>query len=450
MNKVKNMWYDEERRLLADGYHVSINGKTCKTEIFESFIPPLLRFFHISNMSPSGWIGLPKNKTLCISSDEKTTHCDYEFELLFRDIVPLREKEDRVPFKIMSFDIEASSSHGDFPVPIKTYKKLATNVIDILNKLDDIQLEPDELIRYSVLHGFKMLNHDTIEYDEEDDKKIIMNLFNTYVDTEYPKKAPTLKNIENALKKIMSHEIDDVNQVPVSTENTIMQSFENASKHVDEADTGNFNHTGEEDDCGDDDGETKSQAHVKRIALKGTGKKIANTKNKTSVSELINSQSTTRELKINHLTEIFGSYLPSVEGDKVTFIGSTFLTYGEKKPNYNHCIVLDTCDDLGIENTDIESYDTEQKVLLAWRDLVIRENPDIIIGYNIFGFDYNVFLRAQETGCASKFIEISKLKDHMCGTFDETTGRYDIEHSSITLQVERMILATSRCQVVFN
>ena len=36
MNKVKNMWYDEGRRLLADGYHVSINGKTCKTEIFES------------------------------------------------------------------------------------------------------------------------------------------------------------------------------------------------------------------------------------------------------------------------------------------------------------------------------------------------------------------------------------------------------------------------------
>ena len=27
-------------------------------------------------------------------------------------------------YKICSFDIEASSSHGDFPVPIKDYKKL--------------------------------------------------------------------------------------------------------------------------------------------------------------------------------------------------------------------------------------------------------------------------------------------------------------------------------------
>jgi hypothetical protein len=38
--------------------------------------------------------------------------------------------EVRVPYKIMSFDIEASSSHGDFPVPIKSYKKLTTNTIN--------------------------------------------------------------------------------------------------------------------------------------------------------------------------------------------------------------------------------------------------------------------------------------------------------------------------------
>ena len=35
----------------------------------------------------------------------------------------------------MSFDIEASSSHGDFPVPIKSYKKLATNIIEYFETL---------------------------------------------------------------------------------------------------------------------------------------------------------------------------------------------------------------------------------------------------------------------------------------------------------------------------
>lgn len=39
-----------------------------------------------------------------------------------------------VPYKICSFDIEASSSHGDFPLPIKSYKRLAANLIDVYYK----------------------------------------------------------------------------------------------------------------------------------------------------------------------------------------------------------------------------------------------------------------------------------------------------------------------------
>ena len=89
-----------------------------KTEIYESFIPPLLRFFHILDISPSGWLGLPKTKT-SVSTNKETTCCDFEFEILFKDIILPSEKEDRIPLKIMSFDIEASSVLYDFPVPIK-------------------------------------------------------------------------------------------------------------------------------------------------------------------------------------------------------------------------------------------------------------------------------------------------------------------------------------------
>jgi DNA polymerase elongation subunit (family B) len=443
MNKAKNIWYDDERRLLADGYYISILGTPCKTEIYESFIPPLLRFFHILDMSPSGWIGMPKSKTVSISEFEKTTYCDFEFEILYKDIIPLREKEDRIPLKIMSFDIEASSSHGDFPIPIKTYKKLSTNIIDIMRKMDDIELDPEEIIRYSVLQAFGMLTKENIEYDDEDDKVLIQKMFTTYIDTIYPKKSPTEKKVKTSIKNIMSHMIEDITHVPVSSENTLLKSFENAYKRGGDDGEGAGNYGGyseekDEEDYEDDDKpklKTKQNySGVKRVNISGSGSKSFKNANKTGISALIQSQTTPRELKINHLTEVFGMYLPPVEGDKVTFIGSTFLTYGEKKPHYNHCIVLDTCADLGIENTDIESYNTEQEVLLAWRDLVIRENPDVIIGYNIFGFDYNfMFLRAQETNCAAKFIEISKLKDHMCGTLDDNTGKYDIEHSSITL-----------------
>ena len=49
-------------------------------------------------------------------------------DLSNKNIEPIPEKENLVPYKICSFDIEASSSHGDFPLAIKDYKKLATNI----------------------------------------------------------------------------------------------------------------------------------------------------------------------------------------------------------------------------------------------------------------------------------------------------------------------------------
>ena len=137
-NKVKNFWYkdninddgEKERVLLPQGLWF----KDCHVELYEANIPPLLRFFHLREISPSGWVALPCNKTTEFSGSNKTTSCDYEYTIGYKNIIPLNNKETRVPYKIMSFDIEASSSHGDFPVPIKSYKKLATNIVDYFDK----------------------------------------------------------------------------------------------------------------------------------------------------------------------------------------------------------------------------------------------------------------------------------------------------------------------------
>ena len=52
LNKMKNLWYDSDRRLLVNGFYISIRGRPAKTEIYESFIPPLLRFFPHSQHQP--------------------------------------------------------------------------------------------------------------------------------------------------------------------------------------------------------------------------------------------------------------------------------------------------------------------------------------------------------------------------------------------------------------
>jgi DNA polymerase elongation subunit (family B) len=133
------------------------------------------------------------------------------------------------------------------------------------------------------------------------------------------------------------------------------------------------------------------------------------------------------------------------------------MNYGNKDPHFNHCIVLNTCSDMPIENSVVESYNTEKEVLLAWQKLVQKENPDIVIGYNIFGFDYEfMFRRAEENNCVEEFLKLSRVKDEICGTlikdqYGNDSRRYKIEES--TLQIAsgqhdlRFIKMNGRLQV---
>ena len=146
MNKVKRYWYNEHNSM------IKFKFKGINLELYESSIPPLLRYFHINNISPSGWIQIFTKKATVPA--ELTTTCDYEFVCPSSSIKSLPEKETRVPYKICSFDIEASSSHGDFPIPVKTYKRLASNIIDIFQKHSPDASRAKSLIERIVLTSF--------------------------------------------------------------------------------------------------------------------------------------------------------------------------------------------------------------------------------------------------------------------------------------------------------
>ena len=131
-NKVKNLWVynntNKPRYNTSKNKKIEILNKVykfTKYKLYESNIPPLLRFFHIHEICPTGWVRVNSKP-----NESLDTNCKYKFECDSNKLIPLNDKEDNVPFKICSFDIEASSSHGDFPVPIKSYKKLAMNIVD--------------------------------------------------------------------------------------------------------------------------------------------------------------------------------------------------------------------------------------------------------------------------------------------------------------------------------
>ena len=423
-NKVKNFWYknivDEDgqsdRRLLKNGYLF----KDCFIELYEANIPPLLRFFHLREISPSGWVALPHKKTVEITGIDKKTTCDYEFVINYKNVIPLNDKETRVPYKIMSFDIEASSSHGDFPVPIKSYKKLATNIVDVFVKRPDSELTPDKcktLLRAIIKTAFGK-------------ESLVPN-----VDLVYPKKCLLPEEIEVRTEAWLQTKVRD--RETGDTEAHLIESmFENANKALQVVKDAEA----EEDDVDDNASDASldlEPAEETPIFKIGSGFKPESYKNKQStIVDIMCDKKFEREGKINELIISLSSHFPKLEGDKVTFIGSTFVHYGEKEPYLNHCIVLNTCDTLEsvVPNSAIETYKTEEEVLCAWTNLVQRENPDIVIGYNIFSFDYEfMFRRAQELNCVEDFLKLSRNKEELCATSDYKTGKIEIDKSSITL-----------------
>ena len=83
-------------------------------------IPPLLRFFHIQDISPLDGIHteiICKKSSALVDGARTYVHTILTYTT---ENSSTPDKETRVPYKICSFDIEASSSHGDFPVPIKS------------------------------------------------------------------------------------------------------------------------------------------------------------------------------------------------------------------------------------------------------------------------------------------------------------------------------------------
>ena len=421
-NKVKNLWYrdviDEnglkERCLIDKGYFFS----KCYIELYEANIPPLLRFFHLREISPSGWVAMPYKKTFEITGANKKTTCDYEFVINYKNVIPLNDKETRVPYKIMSFDIEASSSHGDFPVPIKSYKKLATNIVDQFSKTTS-ELTADQcktILRAIIKTAFN-----------KDDGNLVAG-----IDLVYPKIE--VSDIDARIDAWLKTKVRDIKTG--NEEHLIESLFENANKAMQVVKDASAEGEEEGSDAGSDNEliEEEPEQHYYKV---GSGFKPESYKNKQStIVDILCDKKFEREGKIMELIVSLRNNFPQLEGDKVTFIGSTFLRYGEKDPYLNHCIILNTCDTLHgvVPLSEIETYETEAEVLCAWTALVQRENPDIVIGYNIFSFDYEfMFRRAQELNCVDEFLKLSRNNDEICATVDYKTGKTEIDKSSITI-----------------
>ena len=356
LNKVKNLWYDRVRdrdSLFGIRYILkTFEYQGVETELYEAKLPPLLRYFHIQKISPSGWVKLPRRRTL--KSRPARTYCDFEYTIHHKYIIPLPEKETAVPAKICSFDIEASSSHGDFPVAVKTYKKLIGEIITYWNQCDIGRLTTDEQRRTFTTLILSAFKHGSAEGVSE----------------VYPKRPHTRDSILERTQRLLHTPLREI------VTSNLRRGAEDPP---------------EKDDLEDDE---------LYDLPSWFGSEPPPPRNDRTILDYLSDSEYDKGKALEIIDQGVKVTLPALEGDKVTFIGSTFRRMGESEPYLNHCVALGTCDDIGDQRTEIEEYATEEELLLGWTALIRREKPDIVIGYNIFGFDWKFLCeRARENGC---------------------------------------------------
>ena len=124
-------------------------------------------------------------------NNDSTTTCQLDLDVFWQN-VEFMECNDMAPFITASFDIEADSSHGDFPLAKKNYKKLGGEVIDVYqksqkeNKLNKISIDiinritfVYDLIKSAFDHNDKTLNDVSKVFTKNKDKQPSSNIVKT-------------------------------------------------------------------------------------------------------------------------------------------------------------------------------------------------------------------------------------------------------------------------------
>ena len=326
-------------------------------KMYESNIEPFLRFVHKRRISPSGWVRLPAGyyepmEASAASGDdggggEEFTRAVINVQTDYTSVFP-HECNQIAPVLIASWDIECTSSHGDFPIPQKTYQKLALNLIQSAKR------------HYAA--------HDETPPDAEQISEWIRAAFarparefvtpeGAVVHPVYPKRG-YLSNTPASHERLAAFIATAAPKVSVLLGNAVRPKKPAAG-------AGAYGRTRDEDggfgggESGDED------------APSGPAKSAA-----VAASDL--------ELAI---TSLLGKNLPPLQGDPIIQIGTTVHRYGSDDIVFRHICVLNSCD--AVPNAVVETYDTEAELILGWRDMVQRLDPDFLVGYNVFGFDHD-------------------------------------------------------------
>lgn len=330
---------------------LKIHSRSIKFQFHESNIDPFLRFIHTQNIKPGGWVMID-DFSLDVE-EEFETKCQINLQTSFQNVTP-HECNKVAPVYIMSFDIECTSHSGDFPVPIKTYKKTAEEIIDMykyFNQNNLLSTKTPWFLKNAIIKNIAHIFQDTPDFQSK---------FDSFFESE--------------IYHAKTHNISFTKVVTKKKKINLDNIFINIHKFVHD---------------------------IIDILLE----------EKNVTNRFISEYPDVEPTMINQIEHLLNDMFPPLKGDSIIQIGSTVHRYGETVCSYKNIITLDTCDD--IPGVDVITCKTETALLKEWCKLIHKIDPDIITGYNILGFDFEyIYKRALELGCEFNILQCSRLENH--------------------------------------
>ena len=403
-------------------------NKEIKYNLFESDLEPILRFLHDTKIKPSSWIRIEGGKFKVETRQSKTQiniSCDWT------DIQHL-DKTEIPPILIASFDIEADSSHGDFPIPKKDCKKLSSQlVVAWIRDMRNVEKKGYDKVPGFVA-GKSNLASELIysdkkndDYDSEMMAKCKVALENGTNGTSGTSSAKEITYLREVIKYIKSkqnlskkkdffiHRIkqalgaeqfagldDDIDLIylkkpikaKVFTNSSDFLSFIDklygiCNRPIRKVKANNEMKKAVKEVSAIESAKTKTNP---RFTIDDLVKIINDVAKKNKIPERdLQDKIITKETMVRFINILLNRSFGYAEGDKVIQIGTVFWRYGEPDICHNNIITLKGCSQfkVGNKNCEVISKTMERDVLLEWSKLIELHDPDIIIGYNTFGFD---------------------------------------------------------------
>jgi DNA polymerase elongation subunit (family B) len=358
------------------------------SRLYESNMDPMLRFMHDSDVSPAGWIKVPRKY---LEEDEGNAEGEEEAEeekvflKSYKTFWKYVEKssssrgDDSAPAIVMSFDIECNSSHGDFPAAKKDYTRLANELPVALNAYRNN-------CESAAAAAAAATSSSTSSCSEYSLKKFLRLCLQWALGIE------AHVGSSNDERGSAVHQGRQQQSSLVQSSSIVVASEMISRMNLKEPRTAVYVNL----DLLVDDLWT---------SLAARGRQRPHNNNNNNNSNNNNGSAATAKSTPKSVLDILNASLPPLCGDEVIQIGATLSCYGHpvsSSPLSRHIFTLSGCSD--VPGATVHVCATERELLLAWARMVKNVDPDILLGYNIMGFDMDyMYQRAEELKAVKRF-----------------------------------------------